>query len=292
MEKRRRRRRKKNNMQWLIRLLVILLVLAVGVLGAVSIKLARARRTYTALSNAVQEQILETTYPEMKNPEVTDPAEIVENVSPETEAAVTETTVPTVPEETEPQPLPQYVGLYETNSDFFGWLKIEDTKIDYPVMYAPYDLEKYLHTDFNGKDFYGGTPYMDVRCTPESDNYLIYGHNMMDGSMFRGLTKYEKKSYWESHPQIRFDTLYTEGEYEIVAAFYDRVYYTYEDCFKFYNVIDLADETAYNDAIVNFKAKSLYDTGVTPEFGTQLITLVTCAYHTENGRFVVVACEK
>lgn len=89
-----------------------------------------------------------------------------------------------------------------------------------------------------------------------------------------------------------FDTLYAEGTYEILAAFYDRVYYSDEDCFKFYNVIDLDTEEDYRDAISHFKAKSIYDTSVNPEFGTQLVTLVTCAYHTENGRFVLVAAEK
>ena len=275
---------KKRSFGWIKWLLMGLLVLSASAAGIHALDMAMARSTYDGLSEIVQAAATETAAPkESTLPESPTAAP----TQPEETIAVT-----TVPPETEPQPLPQYLSLYEKNPDFFGWVKIDDTKIDYPVMYAPDDLEKYLHNDYEGNYFYGGTPYMDVRCSPESENYLIYGHNMLDGSMFRGLMKYEKKTYWESHPIIQFDTLYEERKYEIVAAFYDRVYYSHEDCFKFYNVIDLEDEAAFNEAISNFKAKAIYDTGVTPEYGDQLITLITCAYHTENGRFVVVAAKK
>ena len=268
---------------WIKWVLVAVLLVSVCVAGFYLLDMAKGRDTYSDLSAMVQSGMTETILSELTGSD--EPSTSL--TQPEESAPVT-----TDPPETEPQPLPQYIGLYEKNTDFFGWVKIEDTRIDYPVMYAPDDLEKYLHTDFEGKYFYGGTPYMDVRCTPESENYLIYGHNILDGSMFRGLLKYEQKNYWEKHPIIRFDTRFEEGEYEIVAAFYDRVYYSYEDCFKFYNVIELEDEMAYNDAIENYKEKSIYDTGVTPQYGDQLITLITCAYHTDNGRFVVVAARK
>ena len=115
---------------------------------------------------------------------------------------------------------------------------------------------------------------------------------MLDGSLFRSRPKYESKSFWQAHPTIHIDTLYEEGEYEVLAAFYDRVYYTYENCFKFYQFIDAADEADFNNAISNFRSKALYDTGVTAAYGDKLITLVTCAYHVEDGRFVVVARKK
>ena len=83
--------------------------------------------------------------------------------------------------------------------------------------------------------------------------------------------------------------MYEEKTYEIIAAFYDRVYYKYEDCFKFYQFIDAEDEAHFQEAIDYFKKTALYDTGVTAEYGDKLITLVTCAYHVDNGRFVVVA---
>lgn len=112
---------------------------------------------------------------------------------------------------------------------------------------------------------------------------------MLDGSMFRSLLKYEQKNYWQAHPTIQFDSLYREGEYEVLAAFYDRVYRQSEDVFKFYQFIDPEGEEDFQQAMENYQKKSLYDTGVTAEYGDQLLTLVTCAYHTANGRFVVVA---
>ena len=115
---------------------------------------------------------------------------------------------------------------------------------------------------------------------------------MKNGTMFKHLLNYQSEKFWKEHPTVKFDTLYEEGEYEVVAAFYDRVYYSYEDVFKFYNVIELEDEDSYDDAIANLRKKSIYDTGVVPAYGTQLVTLITCAYHVDNGKFVVVLAEK
>lgn len=200
------------------------------------------------------------------------------------------TTVQTVPENTGPRViLPQYEALYAQNPDLFGWLTIEGTKIDYPVMHAPTEREKYLHTNFEGEYSYPGTPFLDETCTADSDNLLIYAHNMPNGTMFRNLMNYQEKNFWQEHPTIRFNTLYEEQEFEILSAFYDRVYYKTENVFKFYQFIDAADEADYDHAIAQFKEKALYDTGVEASYGDQLITLVTCAYHTDNGRFVVVA---
>lgn len=194
--------------------------------------------------------------------------------------------------ETEPVILTQYASVYEQNPDLFGWICIEDTVLDYPVMHTPDDPEKYLHLSFAGESSTAGTPFMDAKCGIDSDNYIIYGHNKKDGTMFREILQYADKSYWQEHPVIRFDTLYEQGEYEVLAAFYDRVYYADENCFKFYRFIKAADKADYDNAIQNYKEKSLYDTGVTAEYGDKLITLVTCSYHEENGRFVVVARQR
>lgn len=189
--------------------------------------------------------------------------------------------------------LPQYQELYAQNKDLFGWVTIPGSKIDYPVMYTPGESEKYLHTGFDGSNSYPGVPFIDINCQPESQNLLIYGHNMPNGSMFRDLMKYQEKTYWQKHPTITFNTLYEEREYEIVAAFNDRIYRTTEtDVFKFYYFIDPETEEEFNDGIAAMKNKALYDTGVTAEYGDKLITLITCAYHTDHGRFVVLARQK
>ena len=194
--------------------------------------------------------------------------------------------------ETEPEILTQYASVYEQNPDLFGWICIENTVLDYPVMHTPDDSEKYLRLSFEGETSTAGTPFMDAKCGIDSDNYIIYGHNMKNGTMFREILQYANKSYWQEHPMIKFNTLYEQGEYDVLAAFYDRVYYADENCFKFYRFIKAADKADYDNAIQNYKEKSLYDTGVTAEYGDKLITLVTCSYHEEHGRFVVVARQR
>ena len=222
----------------------------------------------------------------------TDSAAPVQTMVAYSAETAVQTAVSTEPAPTEPVMLTKYAPLYEQNSDLFGWLRIEDTVIDYPVMYTPDDPEKYRRADFAGEYSYSGTPFLDSACTADSDNLLIYGHNMRDGSMFHSLINYQDEAYWQAHSTISFDTLYEEGEYEVLAAFYDRVYYQHEKCFKFYQFIDAADETDFDNAIANLRSKALYDTGVTAVYGDKLITLVTCTYQVEDGRFVVVARKK
>ena len=218
----------------------------------------------------------------------------------ETEPVITtETTEETQPSETAEAPkereyLPFLQEKREENEDTVGWLTIQGTKIDYPVMYTPQDPEKYLHLGFDQKYSFAGLPFIDANCSldPESDNLIIYAHNMLDGSMFRSLMKYEQKSYWQQHPTVKLDLWDEEREYEVLAAFRDRVYYKTENCFKFYKFIDAESEDSYREAMDYYKTHACYDTGVTAQPGDRLITLVTCAYHTDNGRFVVVAREK
>ncbi|MBQ7885395.1 MAG: class B sortase [Clostridia bacterium] len=185
--------------------------------------------------------------------------------------------------------LPKFMKTYSENPDFIGQLTIKGTKIDYPIMYTPDEPHKYLYANFDGEYDKKGLPFIDESCTLYSDNVIIHGHNMKDNSMFGTLPDYAKKSYWEKYPTIQFDTLYEEREYEIMFAFRDRVYYKHEDVFKFYQFINAKDEADFEWAMENYREKALYDTGVTAEYGDKLLTLVTCAYHVENGRFVVVA---
>lgn len=234
---------------------------------------------------------------------IPDPVEETPTVPTQTTAAPTQTTAApttetteaptTVPQETEPVILEEYAELYGENQDLAGWLRIGDTVIDYPVMFTPEDEEKYLYANFQGNFDVNGMLFIGDQCTldPESDNLIIYGHNMISGAMFGTLARYESKQYWEAHPIIEFSTLYEHRRYEIVAAFYDRVYSKADTCFKFYKFVDVEDEEKYAEGIAYFKEKALYDTGVTVEYGDRLITLVTCAYHVQNGRFVVVARE-
>ena len=224
-----------------------------------------------------------------ETPISTEPTVITEaTTEPTTEATTEATTVPTEPEL---EMLPHMAELYAKNPDVAGWVRIDDTKLDYPVMYTPEDQLKYIHTNFEGNFEYSGVPYMDIECSldPESTNLIIYGHNMQTGTHFRTLMKYDQRPFLQSHPKIYFSTLYEEREYEIFACFYDRVLYaSEEDQFEFYNFENPETEEEFNEGIEYFKKRSLHDTGITPEYGDRLIMLVTCAYHVDNGRFVVV----
>lgn len=188
--------------------------------------------------------------------------------------------------------LPQFQDLAAQNPDLAGWLTVGGTRIDYPVMYSPDEPERYLHANFEKQYSFAGLPFIDAAGQVDSGNRVIYAHNMLDGSMFRGLFRYEQKNYWEKHPTFTFSTLYEEKEYEIMSVFYDKVYRKTDTNFKFYQFFDTSDAEHFARAMEHFQEKQLYDTGVTAQPGDKLITLVTCAYQTDNGRFVVVAREK
>ncbi len=189
--------------------------------------------------------------------------------------------------------LGEYAELYNTNKDLIGWLEIEGTVINYPVMYTPQDEEYYLNKDFYGKSSSNGTLFVDSDCTfhPVSDNIIIYGHNKSNGSMFSGLIKYQDRDYYQNNRIIRFDTIYGKAHYEIIAAFYSRVYRKSDNVFKFYNFIDAGSKEEFDAFIQNIKALSLYDTGIDAEYGDNFITLCTCTNDGDNGRFVLVAKE-
>jgi len=183
-----------------------------------------------------------------------------------------------------------YAHLYKQNPDLFGWLRIENTSLDYPVMYTPEEPEYYLRRAFDKTYSSSGVPFLDVNCYEGSGNYLIYGHNMKRGSMFSVILSYEDKAFWQQHPTIVFDTLYEHGEYEVLAAFYSKIYT--EDTqsgFRYYKYTDLTDKKVFDEYLKQVQDSALYNTGIKAKYGDTLLTLSTCAYHTENGRFVVVA---
>ena len=209
-----------------------------------------------------------------------------------TQATVPPTTAATVPPTEPREVLPRLQEQYEKNPDLAGWLTIPGTRIDYPVMYSPDEPERYLHANFEVSYSFAGLPFIDAACDPESGNRIIYAHNMLDGSMFRTLLKYQQKDFWQRNPVISFSTLYEEQEYEVVAAFYDKVYKKTDTNFKFYQFYDTSDQSRFDEAMAYYREHALYDTGVTAQCGDLFLTLVTCAYQTENGRFVVVARKK
>lgn len=182
-----------------------------------------------------------------------------------------------------------YLSLYQKNNDLFGWISIEGTRIDYPVMYTPSDPEYYLRRAFDGSEANSGTPFLDADCSEEGGLYIVYAHRMKNKTMFGTLPEYAKKEYWEKHPVIDFDTLYEQGSYEVVAAFYSRIYGEGEEGFRYYAYKNLSAETIFDEFKAGVEKEALYDTGKTLSYGDTVLLLSTCSYHADDGRFVVVA---
>lgn len=182
----------------------------------------------------------------------------------------------------------KYAEVYAANSDFVGWISIEGTAIDYPVMQTVDHPNYYLRRGFDKEYSKHGVPYIQEDCVlGSSDNLIIYGHHMNDGSMFADLCSYKNKAFWQTHPTIRFDTLEGFGVYEIVAVFKTVVYS--QNGFRYFDFVELDDPARFDAYIARCKALSLFDTGVETGYGDKLITLSTCEYSRENGRMVVVA---
>ena len=212
-----------------------------------------------------------------------------------------ETTQETVPGETTQETVPtpvivgedgiltEYAGLYALNDDMVGWLEIPGTKLQYPVMQTPDEVNYYLYRDFDKEDSDWGAIYAWEKAdiNKPSDNITMFGHNMKDGSMFATLNNYENQYYWEDNSMILFNTLHEYHTYKIFAVF--KTTATLGKGFSYHKFVDAADEAAFDDFVSNCKKLSLYDTGITPVYGDKLICLSTCAYHTENGRLVVAA---
>lgn len=185
----------------------------------------------------------------------------------------------------------RYAKLLEKNPDFIGWIEIEGTKISYPVMYTPQDPEYYLHRNFEGEYEYSGLPFVDGSCSldPRSTNVIIYGHNMKNDTMFSHILDYKDEDFYKQHPYITFNTIYGDGEYEIVSVILSKALYDNEEGFRYYGMIDPADEEEFNEYMNNIHALELYDTGVEAVYGDELLTLSTCEYSQENGRMAIVA---
>ncbi len=186
--------------------------------------------------------------------------------------------------------LPQYASLYKRNNDLAGWLTIPGTDIDNAVMYTPYDLEKYLHLGFSGKYAASGSLFLGQGYSSGGNYAIIYGHHMRNGMMFSDLLNYASASFASSHPTIYFDTLYQERSYTVVAAFYSKVYPEDEaDVFRYYAYVSLPTPEIFDDYMSNIRDIALYDTGAGVSFGDRLLVLSTCGYHTDDGRFAVLA---
>lgn len=180
-----------------------------------------------------------------------------------------------------------FVDLYALsliNPEIIGWIKIENSMINYPVVKTS-DNEYYLSMDFYKNKSKSGCIFMDYRNDGRFTDLstIIYGHNMKDGSMFNGLHKYKSYTYYREHPVIKIYTFYGIKEYSIIAVYIaeadDIAYDIYFDTTESYH--------NYKTAIDENK---LYETGIELSDNKRTLVLSTCYGKTD--RFLVIAQEK
>lgn len=184
-----------------------------------------------------------------------------------------------------------YDNLHSRNADYAAWLNVSGTKIDYPVMWTPSSPEYYLRRAFDQSQSASGTPFIAEGADIDSDCLIIYGHEMHNGTMFGELDKYADVDFYKSNGAQSI-TIYTRTEmrrYEIFAAVQTRILGDNEEGYRYYNAAGPLDQAKFSELVGWLKSNALYDTGVTPNAGEQILILSTCSYHTENGRFLVAA---
>ena len=183
--------------------------------------------------------------------------------------------------------LREYAALYVRNSDLVGWIRIEGTRVDYPVVQSDVK-DYYLRRNFEEKRANHGSIYVweEADVFAASDNVTLFGHRMNDGTMFYDLLNYADADFWQEHPVFCFDTLEEKQEYEVFAAF--RTSGTGGEGIDYHTFVNAADGAEFETFVARCRELSFYDTGITPQYGDKLVTLSTCDYALENGRMVVM----
>lgn len=189
-----------------------------------------------------------------------------------------------------PEILPEYSVLHTQYPDLAGWLRIDGTQIDLPVMQAA-DNEYYLHNNIDGAEDINGTLFLDFRADviKPSTNLIIYGHNMKSGAMFGGLKQYLDEAYVAEHEMIQFDTVYEKQTYQVIAVCLSEVGYQDEGQYKYYNFIEAENNEDFNAFLGNIRKCAVYDKTQDVAESDNLLTLSTCNNYVEDGRLFVVA---
>ena len=172
--------------------------------------------------------------------------------------------------------------LISMNSECFGWISISGTNINYPVMHTPSNPQKYLNKNFYGEYSYSGTPLIHPRSSADSTNLKIYGHHMNNGTMVADLCNYTDYSYFTEHPTVVLETKDGAFAYSVFSVMKVKS----DDWYRFTTV---GTEKSYNSRIEYAKEKSIYDTGITPVYGQQILTLSTCYGYNQDDRILVLA---
>lgn len=161
--------------------------------------------------------------------------------------------------------------------DTVGWLYCEGTPINYPVMQSS-DNNYYLRRLPDGTYNTAGSLFADYRCGEigESNNYIIYGHNMKNGTMFSSLTKYKSQSYYDEHPVLYLFTPETNYRINLIAGFVSKPTGEVYEC----------EQSVAQ--ILEYRSLSTFVADVSLSESDMFITLSTCSYEFENARYVVI----
>jgi sortase B len=187
--------------------------------------------------------------------------------------------------------LPEYADLLSQNPEMVGWITIEDTQVNYPVVQKENDNEYYLNHGFDQSNNSNGTIFVDYRCNivNPTTNTIIYGHNMKSGMMFGELKKYLNDGYLEQHPYIQFNTIYEYRTYQIMAVCLSEVQYQDEATYRYYDFISAGTDQELANFIANVNELAVYGSADGLTKTDKILTLSTCNSYTEDGRLFIIA---
>lgn len=190
--------------------------------------------------------------------------------------------------EDQPPVQERFIGLAAQNPDTVGRLTFGPVKAQAVVQS---DNSFYMNHGFDRKESKSGALFLDERnkLWPMDQNMIIYGHNMRDGSMFGDMDEYRKPAYLKAHPLIAFSTIYDAEDviYVPIALFDASMAPDNKDYFKVRRP-NFSDELELNSWLEDARSRSLYDFGADANAQDTFITLVTCSYSQDDGRFIMI----
>lgn len=183
-----------------------------------------------------------------------------------------------------------YALYYASNPQTVGYIKIDGTKIDTPVVQAD-NNKYYLNHDFYGKSTSYGAIYASYknRFDPFDRNTLLYGHNMNDGSRFASLLNYKNIDYFREHPVIHFDSLFEKKDWKIYAVVITNGSTESDNGYFFDFTFNHCSDACYEEYIKEIDKRKLYETGVDILPTDTIVTLCTCTYEYDDARLLVIA---
>lgn len=175
--------------------------------------------------------------------------------------------------------------LKNQNTDLQAWIRIKDTKIDYPVMQNLENPDFYLKRNFDKKKSSLGSIYIDASCDIDnSKNIVLYGHHMKSGKMFAFLNKYDKIEIVNQYNIVEFDTLNRLQDYQIIASFKIKS----NEIDELQKYLSMNDEQEFNNLKDFIKRHQFFDINIDYSYNDSFLTLMTCEYTNKDGRFFVL----